>query len=364
MDNTNYNIAIIGQTGVGKSSLINYLYGERKVETGTGRPVTTNGFHKVEHSIKGMTVNIYDSWGLEVGKQDQWLKELDQELKNRDIDKPASEWFHSIFYCISAPSARIQDADIEIIKKLRSEKNKISIVLTKADAIAEEDEECFIKEIKKALGFELVIIPVCSESKKTRGGETHKFGKELVERQSLIDLVDSLILRIPKHCQEVMLSELEHRQKKMYEVIDKELGIGGLNSDKVKDKLSFTSKNIVREVTEIGNKAEKSALKQYEFILNKLSGKIKTYSNSEDLKIDGPIETDWDWSLTNIVLIPLFIVALPFVLPSERKRYVNSFYSEADNFCAKLISEINKRTQDLELSLQGIKKELMSSLVD
>ena len=114
MTNTNYNIAIIGQTGVGKSSLINYLFGSEVAKSGIGRPVTTNGFHEINHKIKDMSVKIYDSWGLEVGKEEQWLKELNTELKKRGIDKPASDWFHSIFYCIAASGGRIQDADSKL----------------------------------------------------------------------------------------------------------------------------------------------------------------------------------------------------------------------------------------------------------
>lgn len=362
MDNTNYNIAIIGQTGVGKSSLINYLYGERTVETGTGRPVTTNGFHKVEHSIKGMKVNIYDSWGLEVGKQEQWLKELDQELKNRDIDKPASEWFHSIFYCISAPSARIQDADIEIIKKLRSEKNKISIVLTKADAIAEEDEECFIKEIKKALGFDLAIIPVCSESKKTRGGVTHKFGKELVEKQSLIDLVDSLILRIPAHCQDIMISQLISWQENTHNFVDKKIDFFGFKTLDLHKELSSKSEDIVVKVRNAGNHAEKLSLEQYGFIVNKLSGRIKLYSNTEYLKMADEEESKFEFEWLMIPFMPFMLAALPFAMPFLRKDESDKMHQKIDSFCASFKREINNRTQDLEKSLQGIREELMSNL--
>lgn len=363
MDNANYNIAVIGQTGVGKSSLINYLYGEKTVETGTGRPVTTNGFHKVEHSIEGMTVNIYDSWGLEVGKQDQWSKELDQELENRGVNKPASEWFHSIFYCISAPSARIQDADINIIKKLRNEKNKVSIILTKADAISEEEEELFISVIKKELGFDLAVIPVCSEGKKTRSGETHAFGKELVENQSLVDLVDSLILRIPKHCQELMLSALESRQKNIHKVIDEKLGFWGYDFGKLQDELSSTSKKTVREIGEIGNNAEKLALEQYEFILNKLSGRIKSYNNTKELEIDGYKGTDWEWTIGNIIFASLAIWIVPFAMRSQKKGHSSRMHREADDFFMELRNVINTRTKDLETSLQGIKEELMSNLV-
>lgn len=361
MDNTNYNIAIIGQTGVGKSSLINYLYGEKTVETGTGRPVTTNGFHKVEHSIQDMAVSIYDSWGLEVGKEEQWLIELDQELKKRGIDKPASEWFHSIFYCIMAPSARIQDADIKIIKKLRSEENKVSVILTKADAISEDDEEAFINAIKKELGSDIAIIPVCSERKKNRSGETQPFGKELVEKQSLIDLVDSLILRVPKHCQDLMLLELESWRKNMHKVIDEKLGFWGYSVEKVQDELSSKSEEIAIEIEKIGNNAEKLALEQYGFILDKLSGRIKSHVNTESLKIDGYNYTDWDW--TEILLASLLIWAVPFIMPSLRKGNAIRMHTETDSFFTKLSNEINKKNQNLELSLQGIKQELMSSLV-
>src|SRR5262249_16503783 len=39
--NARYNVVVLGLTGVGKSSFINYLYGRDVRKTGYGRPVTT-----------------------------------------------------------------------------------------------------------------------------------------------------------------------------------------------------------------------------------------------------------------------------------------------------------------------------------
>jgi hypothetical protein len=89
-----------------------------------------------------------------------------------------------------------------VIKKLIDENYKVSIVLTKADSLTEEEEAEFIQVIAHELGNNIAIIPVCSEHKKTRGGEIIPFGKEIVEKQSLIDLVDSLVLRIPFYCKQ------------------------------------------------------------------------------------------------------------------------------------------------------------------
>ncbi|WP_228199819.1 MULTISPECIES: GTPase [Acinetobacter] len=361
MTDTNYNIAIIGQTGVGKSSLINYLFGDKVAKSGVGRPVTTNGFHEINHKIKDMQVKIYDSWGLEVGKEEQWFKELNNELKNRGIDKPASDWFHSIFYCIAAAGGRIQDADCKIIKKLISEDYKVSVVLTKADSLTEDEEAEFIKVISNELGNNIAIIPVCSEHKKTRGGEIFPFGKEEIEKQSLVDLVDSLVLRIPEHCKNLMLTKLKTWKVNIDEEIKKELGFFGVNSSEMQNKLSASSKDIVESINKKGNDAEKSALHHYNFIAQQLGNQIKVHAKHKDIKIDGHKETDFDWKM--IPFLPFILVALPFAMPFMRKGDFAKMQDEIQKFSAQVENMINSRTHDLELSLQSIKEKISKDLL-
>ena len=360
MADTNYNIAVIGQTGVGKSSLINYLFGDKVAKSGIGRPVTTNGFHEIDHQIKDMSVKIYDSWGLEVGKEEQWLKELGDELKNRGIDKPASDWFHSIFYCIAASGGRIQDADSKIIKKLISESYKVSVVLTKADSLTEEEEVEFIKVISNELGSNIAIIPVCSEHKKTRGGEIFPFGKEDIEKQSIIDLVDSLVLRIPEHCKNVMLTELKKWTAQIHKKIDDDLGFFGLSYSDLKNKLSSSSQQIINEINQKGNFAEESALQQYNFIAQQIGNQIAIHEKEKDIKIDGHKETDFDWKM--IPFIPLLLVALPFALPFMRKDEASKMHAEINKFSGDVENLINKRVRDLELSLKNVKEKISTNL--
>ena len=44
------NVMILGQSGVGKSSLLNYLFDSQLVKTGAGKPVTKKGEFS-NHSI-------------------------------------------------------------------------------------------------------------------------------------------------------------------------------------------------------------------------------------------------------------------------------------------------------------------------
>lgn len=309
MTDTNYNIAIIGQTGVGKSALINYLFGEKVVESGIGRPVTANGFHVVHHQIKDMPVKIYDSWGLEVGKEEQWQNELTEELKSRGVDKPSSEWFHSIFYCIAASGARIQDADIEIIKKLLGEKFKVSVILTKADAINESEEEIFIQEIKKLTSLSLSVIPVCSESKKTRGGEINPFGKEEVENQSVKDLLDSLIVWVPEHCKYKMVEALDAwvAQKKTYVI--EEMGIfTGKDKPEIQNELAKGSKQLVTDINKIFEEEKNSVISHYKFIAEKLSTQLNFLGAGGNIGIehqDYNISDDW-WESAKNSIIAIF----------------------------------------------------------
>ena len=146
-----YNAVIVGQTGVGKSSLINYLYGHKVAKTGVGGPVTekaVNGFHAYNFELNGLPVCVFDSWGLEVGKHEEWLQNLDNEFKQRGVNESADKWFHSAFYCIQAGGARVQECDIAIIKKFRAKSYPITVVLTKCDQVSEEVEEDLRKELQ------------------------------------------------------------------------------------------------------------------------------------------------------------------------------------------------------------------------
>ena len=59
------NIMLLGRTGVGKSSFINYLVGKDVCNVGTGMPVTS-GFDTYEYNEGKIPLRIYDSNGLEV----------------------------------------------------------------------------------------------------------------------------------------------------------------------------------------------------------------------------------------------------------------------------------------------------------
>ncbi len=60
------NILLAGGTGVGKSSLVNLIFGNDIAKTGNGKPVTKN--LDVYESLESF-VRIYDSKGYEVGSQ-------------------------------------------------------------------------------------------------------------------------------------------------------------------------------------------------------------------------------------------------------------------------------------------------------
>src|SRR3982750_2882295 len=74
-----FNLAIFGKTGVGKSTLVNAVFGEEVARTGIGQPVT-RGSHLYVDRIGHL--GIVDTQGLEVGRDSkEILSELDKAMK-------------------------------------------------------------------------------------------------------------------------------------------------------------------------------------------------------------------------------------------------------------------------------------------
>lgn len=122
-----FNLAIFGKTGVGKSTLVNAIFGEEVAATGIGAPVT-KGSHlyldKVGH------LGILDTQGMEVGRDDrQILTELDKAMKQMRR-QPLAEQIHMAWYCVRGLDRRFEDTEAEFIRRLDKLGLPVVLVLT------------------------------------------------------------------------------------------------------------------------------------------------------------------------------------------------------------------------------------------
>lgn len=207
------NVAVIGQTGVGKSSLINYIFDEPKRETGAGKPVTEQGFYGEELILNGIPVCLIDSWGIEQGKDEIWLNDFENFLEEKDIRKPVNEWLHIAIYCISAASDRVQEFDIQVIQKLKRQKIDVVVALTKAALVPEETIKELTNTLKEGLGQDIVIVPVNSVEKTLMGGQKiPRMGLNEIVSKIRINYINMLRKRLPER----IIYLLENKIKKDY----------------------------------------------------------------------------------------------------------------------------------------------------
>ncbi|TXJ34821.1 hypothetical protein EPJ69_01195 [Brachyspira aalborgi] len=214
-DELTLNLLILGKTGVGKSSLLNALVGKEVEETrSASKPVTKRGIFPHEAEIDGKKVIIHDSWGLEVGKDEEWEKIINNALKEKGIDKDIKDWFHSVTYCIQAGGDRIEDFDLKIIKKFLDDKYNVIVALTKADQINEEKEKKFINTIKKDAGIDTVVSISANPERKRGETEAPKpFGLPEYKAAILISWKKIFIDRIPIHIIEKLKEDIENAKK-------------------------------------------------------------------------------------------------------------------------------------------------------
>lgn len=123
-----FNLALFGKTGVGKSTLLNAVFGEQVADTGIGRPVTMDSHLHIDRY--GGHLGILDTRGLEVGKDSsRLLKELDGVMKHAR-SQPLSEHLHVAWYCVRGMDRRFEDSEADFIKRLVALGLPVVLVLT------------------------------------------------------------------------------------------------------------------------------------------------------------------------------------------------------------------------------------------
>lgn len=143
-ENKKANILICGQTGAGKSSVINYVFDDNIADVSAGEPSTRG-----TKLYSGEQINIFDSEGYEVGGESQqhYYKILfDDFLSKRTGNDDDS--IHLVWYAISGAGKRITDLDKELVEKIQKSGFRVCVILTKIDELDEEQFQAMTKTLK------------------------------------------------------------------------------------------------------------------------------------------------------------------------------------------------------------------------
>lgn len=175
------NIMLLGRTGVGKSSFINYLVGKDVCKVATGMPVT-QGFKTYEYSDGKIPLRIYDSKGLEVQDYSTQKDKIIDFIKIRCNDTDVFKWLHTIFYCINIERKRLEPEEIKFIKSIKGNiAQNVHIIITHCDENPKDSNRIEMESyLKSQLGNEIKIYFVNSVAVRLRKKTVIQFGREKV----------------------------------------------------------------------------------------------------------------------------------------------------------------------------------------
>ena len=221
------NVLIIGKSGVGKSSLLNYMFGREIQQVGVGAPVTKMEIKEFTYKYdEHFEMHIYDTWGLEPSAQraEEWKSTIFKEIERHD-SKKISDWFNTIIFCLNAKSSRVEDFELDIMEELLREKNHVTIALTHCNSKSDPDGIVLRDSVKEELekrGIDSLddrnFVFVSNVRKVLLGGTVEQFGKEEIFISIIRNVWASLKSKVPyqarKHFESLFALKKEELLKK------------------------------------------------------------------------------------------------------------------------------------------------------
>ncbi len=128
-----FNLGLFGLTGVGKSTLVNAVFGTELARTGIGDPVTQQSRLYRHHTA---TLGLYDTKGLEIGDDSEAvLTDLRRFVESNRLGAP-SDQIHVIWYAIRAGTRRIQPGEQQFIRAVAALGIPVLLVMTQTPLTA------------------------------------------------------------------------------------------------------------------------------------------------------------------------------------------------------------------------------------
>lgn len=142
------NIMLLGISGAGKSSLVNYIFETDEAKTSNVAP-ETKGYcnfydgHKYETKI-----NLIDTAGYELDRSESYYASIAEALHSKYDGEP----IHVLWYCLSVGNERIEEIDLRVLRSLMEMdgiKDRLCIVFTHCDL--DDNESSKLQAFRKVL---------------------------------------------------------------------------------------------------------------------------------------------------------------------------------------------------------------------
>ncbi len=362
------NVVVLGKTGVGKSSLLNYLFGTT-FEAHAGKPVTGRGLYEETVEVNGQKVRVYDSWGIEAGKEDDWNDLIELESKKHGEEKEPKDWFHAVIFCNSVESGRKIQIESDIVSDfVEKHHNNVIIAQTKADN-KEKNKEVINKlqeEWRNALGSEnsnkVRFVPVCSEERKLRSGAITKFGRdELIE--AIFDAwFETVKNKLPSAIVERLKKNLDGVDKEMQDFINKSNKVDG-RPEKNEDFIKECGKMVDEKVKKILSSENVKAT------VNKVIGACKKVCETFEKSLGCEMKIDFETSISFTGLYDeiekglvgrwvgyIFSFGIAAVVRANSDKYINE---EKNRIYKAISSHIQKFKDNFDTDLTPLIKKFL-----
>lgn len=350
MSMQNTNILLCGKTGVGKSSLLNYLLGEDAAGVGHGRPETQEGIFKhppLHHN--NISLTIYDTYGLEPDKEEKWREIIEKEaLRNQKNN--VRDWFHSVVYCVDAQRARIEDFEVQqILRPLMRNGNRILFVLTKSSLDVHKTDAT--ERVLRQHFPGATVVRVESVVSETYTGKTEQKGREELLEKFLLNMRENILYTaITKYQREAIKDVRKKFVSGVMGYYDEKTSVLSHLDEKLMQEITDFAQNHMKTILD-SNIAELSKnIEEAQNILKNVSASLRYGTQIPDIlyplyaiKIDDLWGNDWEDYVASIIcsiIIPFGVFFRKYVCGDEVKKVCINYNDKIEEEIKKLAKKM------------------------